>query len=410
MSHDPVVPSARVIDDGATDGPRLGVVVVAAGSGTRLGAGIPKALVEVGGVTLLARSLGAILALAEEAHVVVVAPGTHLAETTAVADAVAGVARGSVAVVVGGATRQGSVRAGLVALAVSVDTVLVHDAARALTPTALFAAVARAVRAEGAGVVPGLPVTDTVKRVDPEGECLGTVDRSDLVGVQTPQGFPRAALDAAYARAAAEHTDDAALFQASGARVRVIPGDALAFKVTTAWDLRRAEELVARDAGVGSAATRLRSGIGTDVHAVDPTQPLWLAGLHWPGEAGLAGHSDGDAVSHAMCDALLSAAGLGDIGGIFGTDDPELDGAHGEVFLRRTAELVRGAGYRIVNVAVQVMAVRPKLSPRRAEAERILSAAVGAPVSLAGTTTDGLGFTGRGDGVAAVATALVERL
>ncbi|RIJ50950.1 2-C-methyl-D-erythritol 4-phosphate cytidylyltransferase, partial [Clavibacter phaseoli] len=216
-----------------------GVVVVAAGSGTRLGAGIPKALVEVGGATLLARSLSAALGLAEEAHVVVVAPDTHLAETTAVVDAVAGVARASVAVVVGGATRQGSVRAGLAALAGSVDTVLVHDAARALTPTALFAAVAHAVRAEGAGVVPGLPVTDTVKRVDPAGECLGTVDRSDLVGVQTPQGFPRAALDAAYERAGAEHTDDAALFQASGGRVRVIPGDALAFKVTTAWDLRR---------------------------------------------------------------------------------------------------------------------------------------------------------------------------
>ncbi len=410
MSHDPVVPSAPATAGGATDGPRLGVVVVAAGSGTRLGAGIPKALVEVGGVTLLARSLGSVFGLAEEAHVVVVAPDTHLAETSAVVDAVAGAARGSVTVVVGGATRQGSVRAGLAALVGSVDTVLVHDAARALTPTALIAAVGQAVRADGACVVPGLPVTDTVKRVDPAGECLGTVDRSDLVGVQTPQGFPRAALDAAYARAATEHTDDAALFQASGGRVRVIPGDALAFKVTTAWDLRRAEELVARDAGAGSASSRLRSGIGTDVHAVDATQPLWLAGLHWPGEAGLAGHSDGDAVSHAMCDALLSAAGRGDIGGSFGTDVPELDGAHGEVFLRRTAELVRDAGYRIVNVAVQVMAVRPKLSPRRAEAERILSAAVGAPVSLAGTTTDGLGFTGRGDGVAAVATALVERL
>ncbi|MBM7411708.1 2-C-methyl-D-erythritol 4-phosphate cytidylyltransferase/2-C-methyl-D-erythritol 2,4-cyclodiphosphate synthase [Clavibacter michiganensis] len=410
MSHDLVAPSARAIPDGAAEGPRLGVVVVAAGSGTRLGAGIPKALVEVGGASLLARSLSSVLGLAEEAHVVVVAPDTHLAETTAVVDAVAGAARGSVAVVVGGATRQGSVAAGLAALAGSVDTVLVHDAARALTPTALFAAVADAVRAEAAGIVPGLPVTDTVKRVDPAGECLGTVDRSDLVGVQTPQGFPRADLDAAYVRADAEHTDDAALFQASGGRVRVIPGDALAFKVTTGWDLRRAEELVARDEGSGSTASRLRSGIGTDVHAVDATQPLWLAGLHWRGEAGLAGHSDGDAVSHAMCDALLSAAGLGDIGGVFGTDDPELDGAHGEVFLRRTAELVRGAGYRIVNVAVQVMAVRPKLSPRRAEAERILSAAVGAPVSLAGTTTDGLGFTGRGDGVAAVATALVERL
>lgn len=410
MSHDPVAPSDRATVDGEPHGPRLGVVVVAAGSGTRLGAGIPKALVEVGGATLLARSLSAILGLEEEARVVVVAPASHLEETDAVVDAVAGAARASLDVVVGGATRQGSVRAGLDALAASVDTVLVHDAARALTPTSLFAAVARAVRDDDAGVVPGLPVTDTVKRVGGAGECLGTVDRSDLVGVQTPQGFPRAALAAAYASADAEHTDDAALFQAAGGAVRVIPGDALAFKVTTAWDLRRAEELVARAAGGGSAASRLRSGIGTDVHAVDASQPLWLAGLHWPGEVGLAGHSDGDAVSHAMCDALLSAAGLGDIGGIFGTDDPELDGAHGEVFLRRTAELVRGAGYRIVNVAVQVMAVRPKLSPRRAEAERILAAAVGAPVSLAGTTTDGLGFTGRGDGVAAVATALVERV
>jgi 2-C-methyl-D-erythritol 4-phosphate cytidylyltransferase/2-C-methyl-D-erythritol 2,4-cyclodiphosphate synthase len=410
MSQDAAAPSARTTGDGHPDGPRLGVVVVAAGSGTRLGAGIPKALVEVGGATLLGRSLRAILGVPEEAHVVVVAPATHLDETTAVVEEVAGVARASFAVVVGGATRQGSVAAGLAALAASVDVVLVHDAARALTPSALFAAVAQAVRDGGAGIVPGLPVTDTVKRVDASGECLGTVDRSDLVGVQTPQGFPRRALEAAYAEAAAEHTDDAALFQAAGGEVRVIPGDALAFKVTTAWDLRRAEELVARDAGSGSAASRLRSGIGTDVHAVDAGQPLWLAGLHWPGEPGLAGHSDGDAVSHAMCDALLSAAGLGDIGGIFGTADPELDGAHGEVFLRRTAELVREAGYSIVNVAVQVMAVRPKLSPRRAEAERILAAAVGAPVSLAGTTTDGLGFTGRGDGVAAVATALVERL
>jgi 2-C-methyl-D-erythritol 4-phosphate cytidylyltransferase/2-C-methyl-D-erythritol 2,4-cyclodiphosphate synthase len=410
MSPEPVVPPALgSAGDGGT-GSRLGVVVVAAGSGTRLGAGIPKALVEVGGATLLARSLGAILALEEEARIVVVAPASHREEATGIVDAVAGAARSSVAVVDGGATRQASVQAGLDALAASVDTVLVHDAARALTPTSLFAAVARAVRAEGAGVVPGLPVTDTVKRVDAAGECLGTVDRSDLVGVQTPQGFPRPALADAYAAATAEHTDDAALFQAAGGRVRIVPGDALAFKVTTAWDLQRAEELVARAGRAVPAATRLRSGIGTDVHAVDATQPMWLAGLHWPGEAGLAGHSDGDAVSHAMCDALLSAAGLGDIGGVFGTDDPELDGAHGEVFLRRTAELVRGAGFSIVNVAVQVMAVRPKLSPRRAEAERILSAALGAPVSLAGTTTDGLGFTGRGDGVAAVATALVERV
>jgi 2-C-methyl-D-erythritol 4-phosphate cytidylyltransferase/2-C-methyl-D-erythritol 2,4-cyclodiphosphate synthase len=389
------------------DGPAVGVIVVAAGSGTRLGAGIPKAFVSLAGSTVLEH------ALAEPED-----------RCERVFERAAGCASDHLRVVVGGETRQESVLNGLAALWPGVRTVLVHDAARALTPTAQFERVIEAAARTGWGVVPALPVTDTIKLVDASAVVERTIDRAELRAVQTPQAFPRDALVAAFRVAAdrlATATDDAALYADAGHPVVTVDGSEAAFKITTPWDAQRAERLLTEpapaEAHAGAAGSttmtsqpgRIRTGIGIDVHAFAEEGELRLAGLSWPGERALAGHSDGDAVAHAIVDALLSAAGLGDIGSMFGTDDPRFAGARGSVFLEAAVERLRAAGYEVVNVAVQLVGNRPRFAPRRLEAESALGALVGGPVSIAATTTDALGFTGRGEGVTAVATALIER-
>ncbi|WP_347976245.1 2-C-methyl-D-erythritol 4-phosphate cytidylyltransferase [Microbacterium sp. ProA8] len=391
--------------------PRIGVVVVAAGSGTRLGGGAPKAFVGIDGSSILRHALTGVFA-APPAQVVIVAPAGREGDALSEALAAAGERRDLVSVVAGGETRQASVAAGLAALWADVEVVLVHDAARALTPAEVFERVVAAIDAGATGAIPVLPVIDTVKRVVGD-EIVAAVDRAELAAAQTPQGFRRDVLDVAYAAARRDFTDDAALVAEAGHAVVAVPGHPLSFKITTAADLDRARHLIT--AAVPRAPAHLehgpvvpRVGVGTDVHAFGGDGTLWLAGLEWPGETPLSGHSDGDAVAHAIVDALLSAAGLGDIGTHFGTDHPEYAGAHADVFLGRTVALLGEAGWRVGNVSVQVQAQRPRFSARRAEAERVLSATLGgAPVTVSATTTDGLGFAGRAEGVSAFAVALV---
>ncbi len=386
--------------------PTTAIIVVAAGSGTRLGGSAPKAFVGIDERSVLRHALDGVFAAAP-AQVIVVAPAGHEGDAETELRAAAGERADLGRVVAGGQTRQQSVRAGLRALWGDITTVLVHDAARALTPPSQIDAVAAAV-SSGTGVIPAVPVVNTLKRVD-GADIVEAVDRSELVAAQTPQGFPRDLLERAYAaaqNAGVEYTDDAALFAAAGHAVQHIPGSSRAFKITAPADLDRARQIIAPARDHDRAAARV--GVGTDVHGYGGDGALWLAGLEWPGEPALSGHSDGDAVAHAVVDALLGAAGLGDIGEHFGTSHPEYAGAHGDVFLARTREILAAAGFAIGNVSVQIQANRPRVNVRRVEAQAVLSAALGgAPVSITATTTDGLGFPGRGEGVAVTAVALV---
>jgi 2-C-methyl-D-erythritol 4-phosphate cytidylyltransferase/2-C-methyl-D-erythritol 2,4-cyclodiphosphate synthase len=306
--------------------------------------------------------------------------------------------------VTGGATRTESVRRGVDALADDTDFVLIHDAARPLMPLAVFDRVLAALKAGSAAVIPTTPVVDTlVTQVRGTGKTEGGIDRDLLAGVQTPQGFPAEALQAAYRSVDGEFTDDAEIMRQAGHNVDSVPGDPQGFKITFPEDLARAEAVLGH-----SPVPRVGSAL--DVHAFDEASPLTLAGLEWPGEKGLSGHSDGDAVVHAIVDAILQAAGQGDLGHHFGTDRPEFAGASSQVFLKEALKIATQAGFRVSSVAVQIIGNRPKIGPRREEAQKHLSALVGSPVTLGATTTDGLGFTGRGEGIAASATAVLVPL
>jgi len=379
----------------------VAVVLLAAGKGERLGAKAPKAFVELAGKSLLEHSVFRALATDNLKQLIIAVPESHLTQTLEFEKQLSnqGV---DIRVVVGGATRQQSVSESLAVLGGGIDIVLVHDSARSLASTDLFNRVAQAVFDNQIGVIPALHVADTIKRY--KGDVIQeTIERSDLVRAQTPQGFPASVLVAAHVGAAQEFTDDAALVQSIGGTVMMIEGEEQAMKITTAEDFERAQTYLLAHA---------RTGIGSDAHrySEDKSKTLYLGGLEWPGELALEGHSDGDVISHAIVDSLLSAANLGDIGSNFGVDRPEYSGASGEVFLKATLELLKDQDFEPVNVSVQLIGNRPKLAPRRLEVETHLGAIIGAPVSVSATTTDGMGFLGSDEGLAAVATSLVRKV
>jgi 2-C-methyl-D-erythritol 4-phosphate cytidylyltransferase/2-C-methyl-D-erythritol 2,4-cyclodiphosphate synthase len=374
--------------------PKSAAIIAGAGMGHRLGAEIPKALIQIQGITLLERAFISLSKVVDE--IVITAPAGYEEQFKAIVGQ-------SAEVVTGGVLRSDSIRVALKALSPSVESVLIHDAARALASSALAARVLDELRSGQSAVIPVLKVIDTIKEIDRDGFVRATPDRSSLVAAQTPQGFNRQVLERAHS-ASDDATDDAALVEAIGVKVKTIEGEASAFKITTKEDIGQALLLLS------PSNRNFKVGLGVDAHAFssDQDRKLWLAGLLWPEQIGVDGYSDGDVAAHAICDALFSAAGLGDLGSNFGVDDPKYQGASGETLLKEALKKITSAGYEIGNVSVQIVCDKPKIGPRRAEAIKALSRALGgAEVSVSATSTDGLGFTGQGLGISALATALL---
>ncbi|MFM8235253.1 MAG: 2-C-methyl-D-erythritol 4-phosphate cytidylyltransferase [Actinomycetota bacterium] len=376
--------------------PKSAAIIAGAGLGNRLGAKLPKALIQIDGISLVERAFASLSSVVDE--IVITAPEGF-------ADEFRKIVGDSAKVITGGVLRSDSVKLALAALSPSVEYVLVHDAARGLASSDLASRVLSELKGGEAAVIPALAVVDTIKEVDNAGYVRNTPDRNSLRAIQTPQGFSVSVLKRAH-EASEDATDDAALVEAIGVKVKTIVGEARAMKVTNPEDIAVAVALINPD------AKELRVGFGTDAHAFssDSSRELWLGALLWPGEVGVDGHSDGDVAAHAICDALFSAASIGDLGSNFGTSDPKYKGASGAVLLKESLERITSAGFEINNVSVQVVCNRPKIGARRSEIINALSSALsGAPVSVSATSTDGLGFTGEGKGIAAVATALLSK-
>ncbi|MGX1788825.1 bifunctional 2-C-methyl-D-erythritol 4-phosphate cytidylyltransferase/2-C-methyl-D-erythritol 2,4-cyclodiphosphate synthase [Bosea sp. NPDC055332] len=390
--------------------PAVAALIVAAGRGLRAGAEAPKQYRQLGGAPVLCRTLAPFLAESRIGTVmVVIGPGDDARYDEALSQLPENLRAQLVAPVEGGETRQDSVRAGLEALAASgfAGTVLVHDAARPFVSPAL---IERAFGASAghAAAIPALAVTDTVKRVDSSGLIDETLPREQLVSVQTPQVFDFSALlDAhrsAHAAAAGGFTDDSAIMEWAGHRVATFPGDPMNLKLTYPGDFELAEQRLARPLVT-------RTGTGYDVHAFAEGDHVWLGGVRIPHGRGVIAHSDGDVALHALTDALLGALADGDIGSHFPPSDPQWRGASSDRFLAFAADRVRQRSGRIDHLDLTIVCEGPKVGPHR-DAIRARIAEISGlrldQVGVKATTSERLGFTGRGEGLAALATATIR--
>ncbi|HUE78534.1 MAG TPA: bifunctional 2-C-methyl-D-erythritol 4-phosphate cytidylyltransferase/2-C-methyl-D-erythritol 2,4-cyclodiphosphate synthase [Sphingomicrobium sp.] len=372
-------------------------LIVAAGSGQRLGGGVPKQYRLLGGKPVLRWAVEAFVRhpLVDAVRVVIGRGQEELARS-----ALDGLDVGHP--IRGGEHRSESVRAGLAAS--DGKQVLVHDAARPFCPPEVVDRLLGALASHD-GAAPVLPVGDTLARAQ---ALLGDpIDRTDAVRVQTPQAFNLDALRSAYERwQGAPPTDETSVARAAGLRVAAVEGDPLLEKLTTNADWDRAEAMLA-------ARLVSRTGLGFDVHGFAGDGPLMLGGVTIPHSRGLAGHSDADVVLHAITDALLGAAGLGDIGEHFPPSDPQWKGAASDIFLAHAAQLIRSAGAIIDHVDCTVICEEPRVGPHRSAIRARVADILGldqSAVSIKATTTDGLGFTGRHEGIAAQAVASIRTM
>ena len=390
-------------------------IVVAAGSSARMG-GLDKLAAQIGGRPLLAWTLDALAGSMSVARIVVVTTVAKVPEIAGAAwlpDRVA-------AVVAGGARRQDSVAAGVEALADGPGSgvILVHDGARPLVSADLVDAVARAAAIHGAAI-PVMPVVDTLKRVE-DGRVAGTVERSGLAAAQTPQGVRRDVLAAAYAAfppAGPETwTDEAALLEACRIPVHALPGESANLKVTLPVDLRRVEAALAdagRIAAPFHAVSALRVGIGEDGHPFGPGSPLALGGITIDAAPRLHGHSDGDVALHAVCDALLGAAGLGDLGRIFPPGPSTPAGIASRELVAECVRRVRAAGLAPLSVDVTIIGARPRLAARLPEMRDAIAGLLELPgdrVNVKASTGNLAGWEGAGRGISARAVAIVGQV
>lgn len=379
----------------------MSAIIVAGGRGARVGGPVPKQLIEIGGRTVLQRSVAACDQHEGVHELIVVMPP----ELVASGDRLVGPTRLPCRVVAGGERRQDSVRAGFAEVSPGTDVVIVHDAARPFVTAGVIDRVIAAAAEVGAAI-PGVPVADTVKRgVSTDGvrTVLKTVPREDLWLAQTPQGFRRDVLAKAVADGAgsAEATDEARLVELAGGRVAIVDGDPRNVKITTGDDVAEAKRMAA-----GS-----RVGTGYDLHQLVGGRPMVLAGVDVHALKGPLGHSDGDVVCHALTDAILGAAGAGDIGQMFPNNDPRWKNAAGLDLLSRALEVVRARGWSVVNADVTVILETPKLAPHMTEIRQRLSEVLGCgvdAVSVKGKTNEGVDAVGRGEAIASHAVVLLE--
>ena len=389
---------------------KVGLLVVAAGRGVRLGADRPKQYLSCAGRPLIVHTLEALAAgFPFSVKTVVIGADDQALYDQAMTYLTSSAAAALGPPAIGGATRQQSVLAGLEALAAAEpEIVLIHDAVRPFPSPALVARAIEAAERHGAAA-PGTPMSDTVKQVDADGRVLATPPRSGLKAVQTPQAFRFALILAAHRRAAAagvgDLTDDVAVAEWAGAPAYVFEGDPANVKVTTMQDLRTAEARIAGSLG------ETRVGQGFDVHAFTPGDHLWLCGVRIPYSLSLGGHSDADVALHALADALYGALAEGDIGQHFPPTDPQWKGAASKIFLAHAGSRVRARGGVIAHLDATLICEAPKIGPHReamrAKVAEIAGLDIGR-VAVKATTTERLGFTGRAEGIACLAMATVR--
>ena len=392
----------------ATPPARVAMILVAAGRGTRAGEGLPKQYRPLGGRALLSRTLDAAGACPVGRLLVVIHRDDIALYEAAVADASPQARAKLAAPAFGGATRQASVRAGVEALGGEIDVALVHDAARPFFSPALAARVIEAAGRIG-GAVPGLAVTDTIKEIDGAGRVTNTPQRARLRAVQTPQGFRLPLLREAHARAKAagreDFTDDAAVMEFAGGAIEIVEGEKDNVKITEAGDFAAAERRMLAE------RPDLRVGQGYDVHAFGEGDHVWLGGVKIPFGKGLVGHSDADVGLHALTDAIFGALGDGDIGSHFPPSDMRWKGAASDQFLAFAAERVAARGGMIAHLDLTLVCEAPKIGPHREAMRARIAQIAGVSLDRVGvkaTTSERLGFTGRGEGIAALAVATLR--